>query len=210
VARSDDRASALNEISRSEAKPRGVRYVVLAAGESRRMGFDKTVTPLGPRSPLARVAEALGRRRALIVVPSHLSEVAARIAPAARIVVNSEQARGMAHSLHLALALIERESPFGVLLGDMPSMTEATIDRTEALLRDDVDVAFPVDSAGTPGHPVIFSPRVRSVVEELPDGDTLRSARDHLSLRRATWCCRDRSAFLDLDLLEDWERFVDA
>lgn len=185
-------------------------YVVLAAGESRRMGFDKTVTPLGLRSPLARVAEALGRRRALIVVPPNLSDEAARIAPAARIVVNREQARGMAHSLHLALSLIERESPFGVLLGDMPSMTEATIGRTEAMLCGDADVAFPVDLAGTPGHPVLFSARARPIVEALPDGDTLRIARDDASLRRASWRCCDRSAFLDLDVPEDWKAFSDA
>lgn len=174
------------------------------------MGFDKIVRPLGLRSPLARVAAALGQRRALIVVPPNLSDEAARIAPAARIVINRERARGMAHSLHLALSLIERESPFGVLLGDMPSMTEATIDRTEAMLCGDVDVAFPVDLAGTAGHPVLFSARARTIVEALPDGDTLRSARDGASLRRATWRCGDRSAFFDIDVPEDWNAFSDA
>jgi molybdenum cofactor cytidylyltransferase len=187
-----------------------MRYVVLAAGESRRMGFDKAVTPLGLRSPLLRIAEALGRRRAVIVVPPRLSEDATRMVPTARIVINSEQDLGMTHSLHLALALIERDSPFGILLGDMPSMTPATIERTEALLHGDVDVAFPVDPAGTPGHPVLFSARARSVVEALPGGDTLRSARDDASLQRATWCCSDRSAFLDLDVPEDWRAFADA
>jgi len=185
-------------------------YVVLAAGESRRMGFDKTVTPLGQRSPLARLAEALGQRRALIVVPPNLSDRAARIAPAACIVINREQGRGMAHSLHLALASIEPESPFGVLLGDMPSMTEATIERTEAMLCGDVDVAFPVDLAGTVGHPVLFSARARPIVEALPDGDTLRIARDDSSLQRASWRCCDRSAFLDLDVPSDWRAFADA
>jgi CTP:molybdopterin cytidylyltransferase MocA len=139
-----------------------------------------------------------------------LSDEAARIAPAARIVINRERARGMAHSLHLALSLIERESPFGVLLGDMPSMTEATIDRTEAMLCGDVDVAFPVDLAGTAGHPVLFSARARTIVEALPDGDTLRSARDDASLRRATWRCGDRSALFDIDVPEDWNAFSDA
>jgi CTP:molybdopterin cytidylyltransferase MocA len=187
-----------------------MHYVILAAGESRRMGFDKTITPLALRSPLARITQALGRRPALIVVPTHLSEDAARIAPAAGIVINDEQSLGMTHSLHLALASIERHSPFGVLLGDMPGMTEATIERTEALLRGEVDVAFPVDPAGTPGHPVLFSARARSVVEALPFGDTVRSARDNATLRRATWCCADRSAFLDLDVPEDWNAFTDA
>jgi CTP:molybdopterin cytidylyltransferase MocA len=116
----------------------------------------------------------------------------------------------MAHSLHLALSVIERESPFGVLLGDMPSMTEATIERTEAMLGGDVDVAFPVDSAGTPGHPVLFSARARPIVEALPDGDTLRIARDDASLKRASWRCSDRSAFLDLDVPSDWTAFSDA
>ena len=155
------------QVASWQRRPDSVRrpvYVVLAAGESRRMGFDKIVRPLGLRSPLARVAAALGQRRALIVVPPNLSDEAARIAPAARIVINRERARGMAHSLHLALSLIERESPFGVLLGDMPSMTEATIDRTEAMLCGDVDVAFPVDLAGTAGHPVLFSARARTIV----------------------------------------------
>jgi CTP:molybdopterin cytidylyltransferase MocA len=174
------------------------------------MGFDKTVTPLALRSPLARVAEALGRRRALIVVPPNLSGEATRIAPAACIVVNCEQARGMAHSLHLALSCIERESPFGVLLGDMPCMTEATIERTEAMLGGEVDVAFPVDRAGTPGHPVLFSARARPIVEALPDGDTLRIARDDATLQRAFWHCCNRSAFLDLDVPSDWRAFSDA
>ena len=182
-------------------------YVVLAAGESRRMGFDKVVTPLGLRSPLARVVEALGGRRALIVVPPHLSDEAARIAPAARLVINRDQARGMTHSLHLALRSIERESSFGILLGDMPGMTEATIERTEAMLCGDVGVAFPVDATGMPGHPVLFSARARPIVEALPDGDTLRIARDDASLRRASWHCADRSAFLDLDVPSDWNAF---
>ena len=185
-------------------------YVVLAAGESRRMGFDKTVTPLGLRSPLARVVEALGQRRALIVVLPNLSDEAARIAPSARLIINCEQARGMTHSLHLALSSIARENSFGVLLGDMPCMIEATIERTEAMLCGDVDVAFPVDVAGTAGHPVLFSARARPIVEALPDGDTLRIARDDASLRRASWRCHDRSAFLDLDVPSDWKAFSDA
>jgi CTP:molybdopterin cytidylyltransferase MocA len=89
----------------------------------------------------------------------------------------------------------------------MPAMTEQTIVRTETLLAGNVDVAYPVDSAGTPGHPVLFSPQARHVVESLSEGDTLRCARDNASLVRATWICTDASAFLDLDVPEEWEAF---
>jgi hypothetical protein len=47
-------------------------------------------------------------------------------------------------------------------------------------------------------------------VEALPDGDTLRIARDDASLRRGSWRCCDRSAFLDLDVPSDWKAFADA
>lgn len=127
--------------------------------------------------------------------------------PRATIVTNDEPQRGMSHSLREGLSAVATSSAFGVLLGDMPAMTEATLARTEALLERDVDVAFPTDAAGAPGHPVLFSPRARPVIEALHDGDTLRRARDEASLVRATWTCTDASAFLDLDVPEQWEAF---
>jgi molybdenum cofactor cytidylyltransferase len=188
----------------------GIEYVVLAAGESRRMGFDKAVTPLEGRSPLARILNVLAKRNVTIVVPQKHVAVATDIAPDATIVVNDEQQRGMVHSLRLALCAIDSRSPFGVLLGDMPSMTGVTIDRTENLLRSGVDVAYPADANGTPGHPVVFSAQARFVIETLPEGDAIRHARDHSSLRRASWLCNDRSAFRDLDVPEEWAAFSDA
>lgn len=184
-----------------------MHYVVLAAGESARMGFDKAVTSLGEMAPLQRIAHALGDRAATLVVPSRLRSAAAAMMPRANVAINDEPQRGMTHSLRTALLAIDPHEPFGVLLADMPAMTEATLARTEDLLTVDVDVAFPVDDAGRPGHPVLFSARVRPLIETLADGDTLRRARDDASLMRATWICTDASAFLDLDVREQWEAF---
>lgn len=184
-----------------------MQYVVLAAGESSRMGFDKAVSRHGQTAPLERIALALGARDAIVVVPTRLSSIAARMMPRATVLGNDEPQRGMTHSLCRGLRHVEGGSPFGVLLGDMPAMTEATLARTEALLEGSVDVAFPVAVDGTPGHPVLFSARARRVVESLNDGDTLRRARDDVSLVRATWTCTDASAFLDLDDPAQWEAF---
>jgi molybdenum cofactor cytidylyltransferase len=185
-------------------------YAVLAAGASRRMGFDKVVAPLSGRSPLERAVAALAGRESVLVVPSRLAREARRLAPAARVVTNDEPERGMTHSLRLALAFVARDRDFGVLPADLPAMTARTIERTEASLASGAGVAFPVGESGTPGHPVLFAARARAVVEALPEGDTLRRARDDASLSRATWICRDQSAFLDLDEPADWERWNGA
>jgi CTP:molybdopterin cytidylyltransferase MocA len=130
--------------------------------------------------------------------------------PRAQVAINDQAWRGMTSSLRAGLRAFAANEPFGVLLADMPAMTECTLARTEALLESGVDVAFPVDGGGLPGHPVLFSSRARSLVEALPDGDTLRLARDDPSLHRATWICTDRSAFLDLDVPAQWQAFTDA
>ncbi len=171
------------------------------------MGFDKAVIRIGTLAPLERISLVLGRRASAVVVPTRLQDVARTMMPRSRIVLNDEPTRGMTHSLRLALRDLSPNEPFGVLLGDMPAMTESTIARTERLLEPHVDVAFPTDRKDTPGHPVLFSARTRAIVEALPEGDTLRAARYHASLVRATWICTDASAFLDLDVAADWYAF---
>lgn len=175
------------------------------------MGFDKVVQPCGSLAPLERLARVLGERRSVVVVPSRLRQTAGEMMPRTCVVTNDDPSRGMTRSLQLALASIAPQEPFGVLLGDMPAMTEATILRTETVFcNEDADVAYPVDADGRAGHPVLFSPRTRPIVEELRSGDTLRQARDCRTLHRATWVCADRSAFLDLDVPSAWEAFAGA
>lgn len=171
------------------------------------MGFDKTVRRIGTLAPLERIAHALGRRESVVVVPARMQATARAMMPRARVAINDDAERGMAHSLRIGLRTFATREPFGVLLGDMPAMTEDTLAQTERLLEGGVDVAYPVDYRGRPGHPVLFSPRARSIVEALPDGDTLRDARDDTSLVRASWICTDTSAFLDVDSPRDWLAF---
>jgi CTP:molybdopterin cytidylyltransferase MocA len=185
-------------------------YVVLAAGASRRMGFDKVFTPLGGgESPLQRIAALLEGRVAIVVVPSrHLAD-AATMAPALRAVENDEPARGMAHSLRRALTAIGEHEDFGVLLGDKPFFGATLLDRMERAF-EGFDVAYPVSALGVPGHPVLFSARVRALAESLPDGDTLALLRDDPSLRRNAVLVKDAGAFADLNDPEQWAAANDA
>jgi CTP:molybdopterin cytidylyltransferase MocA len=174
------------------------------------MGFDKAIRRCGDLAPLERIACALGDRDSIVVVPPHRHAAAAAMMPRSLVLTNDQRWRGMAHSLRIALPSIAPTDAVGVLLADMPAMTDVTLARTEALLRDGVDVAFPVRSDGLRGHPVLFSPRVRAKLEQLRDGDTLRLVRDDPSYARVGWTCTDESAFLDLDYPAEWEAFANA
>ncbi|HEY9084543.1 MAG TPA: NTP transferase domain-containing protein [Candidatus Tyrphobacter sp.] len=179
-------------------------YVVLAAGESRRMGFAKVFAPLRGRSPLERIAALLEGREAIVVVPPERRRDAQRMAPRMRMVPNGEPGRGMTHSLRLALEAVEADADFGILLGDEPFLSRATLERIEEAFAG-VDVAYPVNAEGVPGHPVIFAARLRARLRELPDGDALSQLRDDSSLVRSVVRCDDPGAYRDLNEPADWE-----
>ncbi|MGH7736664.1 MAG: nucleotidyltransferase family protein [Candidatus Tyrphobacter sp.] len=185
-------------------------YVVLAAGLSRRMGFPKAFTPLpGDGSPFRRIADLLRGRDAIAVVPPAHAHDARSIAPAMRVVENSQPQRGMAHSLRLALRSAGAPQDFGVLLGDKPFLSPTTLSIMEGALAE-YDVAFPLSSEGVGGHPVLFAARVWERALALPDGDTIRDLRDDPALRRNAVTVGDAGAFADVNTPAQWEAARDA
>ncbi len=186
-------------------------YIVLAAGVSRRMGFAKVFAPLPDEgvTPLERIAAFLDGREWIAVVPSAHRDAATRMAAHARLAMNDSPARGMTHSLRCGLEFVDAASSFGVLLGDKPFLKPATLDRMETEFAG-FDVAYPVSVKDVPGHPVLFSPRVREILSRLPDGDALAQLRDHPSLRRSAVRIDDPGAFLDLDEPAQWKAVRDA
>ncbi len=180
-------------------------YVVLAAGRSRRMGFDKVFTPLrNGEAPLQRIAALLRGRAAIAVVPPDREDDVRRMAPRMAAIANAQPERGMAHSLRLALQRLREDEDFGVLLADKPFVQRSTLERLEALFHG-ADIVHPISESGTPGHPVLFSRRLRSRALALPDGDTIFRLRADTSLRCETLTTTDRGAFDDLDTPEQWE-----
>ena len=185
-------------------------YVILAAGSSSRMGFAKVFTPLGTGGPpLERIARLLHGRRCVVVVPPDRLDDARSMAPAARVVANGEPERGMAHSLRLALGEIAVGEDFAVMLGDKPFLRAETLDALEGELRD-ADVAYPVASDSTPGHPVLFAAIARERALHLPDGDAIFTLRDDPALRSRRVRIDDPGAFADLDAPSEWEAAADA
>jgi CTP:molybdopterin cytidylyltransferase MocA len=176
-----------------------VRTVVLAGGRSRRMGFDKLTAPFAGEPLARRVARALLELEPLFVATP---EVAGAISDlrALRLVVTQPTA-GPSETLALAHAAIPHDLYLAVLPCDAPFLDADRVRSFVARVADDADLAWPV-VAGTPGHPVLWSPKARARIPELGDGVPPSSVRRDPSLRVAALEEADDAYVTDVDTPE--------
>lgn len=173
------------------------RAVILAAGESTRMGAQKLLMNYRGRPMIEYAIEAAQRWKPVVVAGAQVAEHVRALN--AGVLLNESPQRGMAHSLALANAHIPSGAALIVLLGDKPLVTPQLITLIADALAD-AGVAFPVHPrTREPGHPVIFSPRARTKISLLPDGDALRALRDDPALVRREVATEDRGAYFDID-----------
>lgn len=136
--------------------------ILLAAGHARRFGSNKLVAALADGTP---VVVASARRLAaavddvLAVVPGEGGavesllggeDIALRRCP--------EAAHGMGHSLACGVAAAGGADAWLVMLGDMPFVAPATLERLVAALREGAAIVLPTHHARD-GHPVGFNAR---------------------------------------------------
>ncbi|MSO73776.1 MAG: 4-diphosphocytidyl-2C-methyl-D-erythritol kinase [Alphaproteobacteria bacterium] len=195
-------------LAERDRKPR-VAAVVLAAGQSRRMGgANKLLVPIDGRPLLTGVVDAVLRStaRPVIVVIGHQAE-AVRAALAGRDVTfahNSDYEEGMSASVRVGLeALPPGLDGALICLGDMPRTDPALIDRLIGAFNPPAGRAIGVPTyLGKRGNPVLWSARYFPEIMQL-DGDV--GAR-HLIGQHAEVVyeieCDDRSAMIDLDTPE--------
>lgn len=162
------------------AKPRAPRVdaVVLAAGRSSRMGGPNKLLALFDGKPLVRrAAEAVLASRAgeVIVVTGHQEgRVAAALSGlAVRSAHNGDYASGLASSLKAGFRARAREADgMLVMLGDMPGVTSADLDRLiAAFVKAGGTAIVRATFEGRRGNPVILPRSLFGEVMKL-EGDT--------------------------------------
>jgi CTP:molybdopterin cytidylyltransferase MocA len=182
------------------------RAVILAAGESRRMGRPKLLLELNGKPLLQYAVEAARAWDPIVVTGLQIAASPWLLESGAAITINEEAGRGMAHSLGLAHEATDPQRPFLVLLGDKPFVTTELVVRV-CQAASGVDVCYPA-RAGEPGHPVYFSANARARIPSLPQTGGICGLRDDPSLRRSTFECDDDGAFFDVDTPDDIERAI--
>jgi molybdenum cofactor cytidylyltransferase len=137
--------------------------IILAAGESRRMGRAKAFLPFRGGTFLSNIAETLGQRSSPVIAVFGFD--AARCIELARplglrTVENPDYPLGMLTSLQAGLRIVpnEADAVFFTLV-DHPAISLSTVD---ALLRSRAPIAIPRFES-TRGHPVLIR---REIVQE--------------------------------------------
>jgi molybdenum cofactor cytidylyltransferase len=137
--------------------------LILAAGESRRMGRDKALLTYRGRTFLETLIDNLGAAgiAKISVVLGHHAEIIQREIDlsAAQVVVNHEYQRGQTSSLQLGLAAAAADRPEAIILClvDHPAISSEVIRKlTERYESTRPPVIIPTHG-GERGHPIVIS-----------------------------------------------------
>ena len=153
-----------------------ISAILLAAGESKRMGKLKQLMPLGGKSILEHSLDSLLHSRVgevILVLGSEAEAVRKKVAARpVRITVNPDYRQGMSTSIAKGLdSVSDKAGAMMLALADQPFIDSRVINR----LIDEFDthnkgIAVPVYQ-GRRGHPIIFAIKYRGELLEL-SGDT--------------------------------------
>jgi molybdenum cofactor cytidylyltransferase/nicotine blue oxidoreductase len=178
-----------------------VRVVVLAAGSSRRMGFDKLAAPFAGVPLARRVALALAELRPLVVAAYRVADVIGDLRMQ-QLVVTAPTA-GPSATLALAHAAVPHHFALAVVMCDMPLLDAQRVRAFVARAPNDADLAWP-EVNGTPGHPVLWSPRARTRIPMLGDDEPPARVRRDPALRAVALEESDDAYVTDVDTPEGW------
>jgi len=183
--------------------------IVLAAGLSRRLGYNKLLLPLGGKPVLHWVLGALleaGLARVLVVLgheSSIIRQSCGQYSESVTFVENPSYAAGRATSIQAGLAAAGA-SATGVLItpGDVPFIAGQLLPQLLAEFFTTNRITFPVTN-GRKGHPVLFPASAFPLLKSLSGDETLHDyLREH---PEATSILRwhDEGCLLDIDTASD-------
>ncbi len=150
--------------------------IILAAGESRRMGQPKLLLPLGDKTVIEHAVASMfgsGVDELIVVLGDQAKAVRGILSGlGVKTVVNQDYKRGMSSSLVAGLRAVDPQTQAVLIaLGDLPLLRPASVKRLiRAYVSGQHGIVVPVYQ-GQRGHPVLFDLKYRAALEGLR-GDT--------------------------------------
>jgi molybdenum cofactor cytidylyltransferase len=146
--------------------------MILAAGESKRMGKPKLLLPLGAKTMIETVIDKVIQsnvERILVVLGSNRKKIEKKIGNLPlEIAVNPDFKEGMLSSVQRGLEVLPEEAQAVLIfLGDQPSIPSEVIDSViNAFRKTGKGIVLPVYK-GERGHPVLLDMKYRREVKNL-------------------------------------------
>ena len=146
--------------------------MILAAGESKRMGKPKLLLPFGEKTMIETVIDKVIQSKAeriLVVLGSNRKKIEKKIGNLPlEIAVNPDFKEGMLSSVQRGLEVLPEEAQAVlVFLGDQPSIPSEVIDSViDAFRKTGKGIVLPVYK-GERGHPVLLDMKYRREVKNL-------------------------------------------
>jgi len=205
-------AAELIEVSKMKSKKkRGVSIVILAAGESKRMGEQKMLLPYEDKTIIETVVDKALHSKAdhvLVVTGSHGPEIRTKLSQfAIDVVINDDYKSGMLSSVQTGIRSVpEHAQAMMLLLGDQPMVKTEIINQIIAAYNSNAKrIVLPVYK-GKRGHPVLIDISFKPDVKKLNPQKGLRqliieNPEDILEVEVNT-----SSILKDIDTKEDYER----
>jgi len=139
-----------------------IAAILLAAGQSSRMGQHKLLLPVLGKPLLLHAVEhatAAGFDEVLVVVGYHAEDVRALLTTyPVRIVENPQYAQGQSTSVRAGIAALSAQTEAAmILLGDQPLVNTAILQRLMRVWRDSGKPIVAPYYAGQRGNPVLFA-----------------------------------------------------
>ncbi len=189
-----------------------VAALILAAGESRRMGSPKPLLPFGETTFLGHLLEQFltSRARPVVVVLGHEADAVLAQVPLgeARAVVNPDYRQGMLSSIRAGLRELQSdESVSGALICpvDHPQVSAALVDFLIGRFEEtEAPIVIPVHH-GRRGHPVFFSQTLFAEIEGAPDTVGARQVVWNHATQVLEFPTEDRGIIEDIDTPERYK-----
>jgi molybdenum cofactor cytidylyltransferase len=191
--------------------PKGLDGIILAAGESRRMGYPKPLLKIGDRTFIEHIAGTMLAvvPRLMIVLGANSGRVRAAIPDDARITIveNPNYARGQLSSLKVGLRAIQPHAAGALVhLGDHPMVRVETFQAiVDSYDRTGKRIVIARHN-GHRGHPVIFDRELFAELQSCPEEEGARHVVNADASRVAYVDLSDPGINLDLDTPSDLVR----
>jgi molybdenum cofactor cytidylyltransferase len=157
-----------------------IRAIILAAGESRRMGRPKLILPFGEKTMIENVVDNAIQSKAdevLVVLGSDAEKIAEKIRDyPVKTTVNPEFRQGMLSSIQWGFESLPEDTRAAlVMLGDQPLIPGSVIDKiVDAYRQTGKGIVLPVYNKRR-GHPILIDMKYRDEVKRISPDTGLRA-----------------------------------